>query len=212
MISSTDHEHMKRVRERVSQMDAIIASTATNIKLPLHDIMRLGRQAKQSLSTAKRVFWLRKMSAAAENVASANAACRRGCSHCCHIDVMVSRPEAAQIARETGQQMMEPLAAQSLQEVARTQAEGIQPRYTGEPCPFLEDGECSIYDSRPLACRVHFNMDVDDLLCRLIEGCNISVPYLDVTLLRAISLEVIGLNAEYADIRDWFGANRLPGS
>lgn len=207
MIPATDHAHMARVRERVSKMDAIASAKATGKNLPIGAIMRLGRQAKQSPGISKRIFWLRKMTAVAEKVASVDAACRRGCSHCCYIDVAVSRPEAAQIARETGMHLQEPFNALALNELAAVQDQGHAPRHTGTPCPFLSNGECSIYDSRPLVCRVHFNMDNDDLLCQLVEGEAIPVPYFNATVLRAITFDVLGLNALYADIREWFAQN-----
>ena len=33
------------------------------------------------------------------------------------------------------------------------------------PCPFLQQGECSIYEHRPLTCRMHMNFDRDNYWC-----------------------------------------------
>ena len=35
------------------------------------------------------------------------------------------------------------------------------------PCPFLVEGECSVYEHRPFACRKHHSLDIGALFCRL---------------------------------------------
>ena len=76
-------------------------------------------------------------------------------------------------------------------------------RQFGEACPFLVDGSCSIYAHRPMACRTHLNLDDDDLLCRLVPGIKVPVPYADATQLKAFYLAAQP-NAELADIREFF--------
>ena len=68
------------------------------------------------------------------------AACKRGCSSCCFLPVSISAAEVEYIEKHTG--------------AKRT---SVQPHRNvlGEPCPFVEDGECSIYEHRPYACRRH---------------------------------------------------------
>lgn len=67
--------------------------------------------------------------------------CKKGCSHCCHIDVQITTLEAELIQVQQG--------------IPVHQA----PQFTQghrDPCPFLvPDGSCSIYESRPLICRMH---------------------------------------------------------
>lgn len=74
----------------------------------------------------------------------------------------------------------------------------------GTPCTFLAAGRCSIYEHRPISCRLQINVDVDDLLCRLVPGEAITVPYLDTRTEKVASLLILGANARIADIRDWF--------
>lgn len=101
--------------------------------------------------------------------ASKVSACRKGCSHCCHIAVSMSHGEAEMIGRRIKKT---PNAVPSgLSESFRDEI--------GQPCVFLKNGACSIYENRPLACRAHFNLDRDDLLCRLIPGADVPVPYLN---------------------------------
>ncbi|HVL09346.1 MAG TPA: YkgJ family cysteine cluster protein, partial [Burkholderiaceae bacterium] len=66
------------------------------------------------------------------------------------------------------------------------------------PCPFLRDGACSVYDVRPMACRLLLNLDDDDLLCQL-------VPYANGQQLKAFFL-LAQPAAAWADIRDFFPA------
>ena len=72
------------------------------------------------------------------------------------------------------------------------------------PCAFLVDDRCSIYEHRPLACRHLFNVDVDNLLCQLVPGVAIEVPYLGMQGEQVAYVSAMGANARLADIRDWF--------
>ena len=73
------------------------------------------------------------------------AVCQRGCSHCCSIDVHMTELEAMYISQANG-------VGYSRKAIA-----------TGghtSPCPFLgANGECTIYDSRPLNCRTFHTLD-----------------------------------------------------
>lgn len=83
-----------------------------------------------------------------------------------------------------------------------TQVSRHQPSY-GNPCTFLKEGRCSIYASRPMVCRTHLNMDSDDLLCELVEGAPIPVPYANATALLAQYYR-LGAGGVFGDIRDFF--------
>jgi hypothetical protein len=68
-------------------------------------------------------------------------ACRAGCDACCHQRVAVLPAEADAIARH--------VRTRDPGRVARLTA----PRGERDPCPFLDDGACTIYAVRPLRCR-----------------------------------------------------------
>jgi Fe-S-cluster containining protein len=99
-------------------------------------------------------------------------ACRSGCDHCCHQVVGVSAPEALAIydhLRATRSPAeLERLKAhvERLHERSRgrSPAERLSPEH---PCVFLERGNCSIYDVRPLACRGVNSLDAADCERRL---------------------------------------------
>lgn len=83
--------------------------------------------------------------------------CRRGCTNCCSMITHVYEFEAERLAAASGRKMTR-IPARSHNEVLTA---GLQ--YAGKPCPFLLDGSCSVYEVRPIICRLHhsFNDDAD---------------------------------------------------
>lgn len=124
------------------------------------------------------------------------AACKARCSHCCHIPVAMAPTEARLIGSKTGRRAASP-------SLSLKADEGIAMGY-GNPCPFLKDDACSIYEHRPLMCRVHWNMDDDALLCELHPEIDVGipVPYMDVTSFRKLYIFICG--PLMADIRRFF--------
>jgi Fe-S-cluster containining protein len=126
-----------------------------------------------------------------------NVACKRGCSHCCHIAVAVAQPEADLIGKLIGRQAKQVTPVLNFVDFD-----------TGyhNPCTFLRDGECSIYKHRPLACRIQYSADNDDLLCRLVKGQGIPVPYINTSDMNKLMAAVIHKAdvSGFADIREYF--------
>jgi Fe-S-cluster containining protein len=172
-------------------------------------VRHLIQASQRARTVAQRVLWMQRAASAWSRPMEAFAACRRGCSHCCHIPVMISRTEAELIGTTVRRSPARPAHAidlaklQTAEDVQEAQATLQAATPTGEPCPFLADGACSIYAHRPLACRVLLNLDDDDLLCRLVPGVSVPVPYADATTFKALSL-MAQPNAELADIREFF--------
>jgi Fe-S-cluster containining protein len=90
--------------------------------------------------------------------------CARGCSYCCHSAVTVSAPEVFRIVRVLSSGGDEPDALETSAVIERARA---RTRPTVEavlslrhPCPLLLDGECSVYDARPMGCRQFLSTDV----------------------------------------------------
>ncbi len=84
------------------------------------------------------------------------AACARGCGHCCHVSVPITEFEAHYMGDKLG---IKPL------EVKQSKRPDLKKFGSDTPCPFLKEGECSIYEVRPLTCRMHMNFDVDNYWC-----------------------------------------------
>ena len=99
-------------------------------------------------------------------------ACKAGCDHCCHQPVGLTPPEALAIAahlREklTSQELVT-VAARFAQRARDTRGLSSAQRFSPDhPCPFLNRGQCSIYEVRPLACRGMNSLDSEDCKRRL---------------------------------------------
>lgn len=155
----------------------------------------------QSVRSKLRSLW-----AVADLVGSlteGSVACKRGCSHCCHCPVMITKDEAKIVGQAIGR---EPADATPRQNAAH-----VDWGYHN-PCSFLgSDGACSIYASRPLECRLMYNADVDDLLCQLRPPDGVRMPIVDfrnITSTWVRSLVRAGVHLHFADIREWFPRQR----
>ena len=124
-------------------------------------------------------------------------ACRKGCSHCCHIAVLIPKSEAKLIAKASGRPLNKTTQGVEL---------GValdHTKYQGTPCTFLKDGACSVYDSRPFVCRTLANMDDSPILCELVPDVAVPVPYANAFRLQT-TFVAIAHAEKYADIREWF--------
>jgi Fe-S-cluster containining protein len=118
--------------------------------------------------------------------------------------------EAKVLAQATGRKFKAPGVAVSrvLGMVRASQGNMDMPddsRHMGVPCPFLEGGCCSVYDHRPVACRLHLNLDSDSLLCEVVPGVPATVPYVNKLEVLAACMDVMPGNDRLADIREFFG-------
>lgn len=183
------------VNARLASAEAHAQKAVASVESPWPVVFKLLDTARKAPTAGKRVFWLARAADALSRTYGPVAACKAGCAHCCHIPVKITHAEAVAIGKAIG----------------RTPApvDSHQPAMANvfEPCTFLVNSRCSIYESRPAVCRVHMNMDEDDLLCRLVPGASIPVPYLDTTPLVMVQVETASVGASRpADIRQWFPA------
>ncbi len=93
-----------------------------------------------------------------DKLPAGTVACKSGCAHCCHQPVGITAIEAIAIVDRLRQTLSETELSRVAERVAeaREKARGASTaeRFSAEqPCPFLEAGQCSIYDVRPLVCR-----------------------------------------------------------
>jgi len=101
-------------------------------------------------------------------------ACKAGCDHCCHQPVGLTPPEALAIAAHLREKLtteeLVTVAARFAQRARDTRGLSSAQRFSPDhPCPFLNRGQCSIYEVRPLACRGMNSLDSEDCKRRLRE-------------------------------------------
>lgn len=169
---------------------------------------QLLRVAQKASTASQRVIWLQRTAAAWAKPIEKVAACRKGCAHCCHISVTISTTEAAIIGRHVGLKPAQPSKAVNLRSLENPQdglpdVQAISARIEPSPCPFLGNDACSIYEVRPMACRLLLNLDDDALLCELIPGQTVPVPYANSDQLKMLYL-MANVASPLADIRDFF--------
>jgi Fe-S-cluster containining protein len=114
--------------------------------------------------------------------------CKSKCSNCCNIQVDVSDLEMLIIKKNAKKQIKK----------------AVRGRVVGEPCPFLIDNLCSIYEFRPFVCRRHQVFTPTNELCK--KESDIGQELLNFTEVdRSFSyiISESGLNSQ-KDIREYF--------
>lgn len=134
-----------------------------------------------------------------------HSACKPGCSHCCNISVLIHENEAAQLQKVTGK-MAKRIPLRSPEQV---RALNFERKFYGNPCPFLIDNLCSVYEFRPYVCRQHHSLDDTPEQCDTsrIKSEHSSVPTFNLKYLEfsVAYLEFAAGNA-MGDIREFFPA------
>jgi hypothetical protein len=112
----------------------------------------------ESVADAARSAHVRLDSAAEDAPSRARWACARGCSFCCHLQVLVTPPETAALQPY----LTDEIRRRVTTNVARTAGlDAGAYRRARIPCAFLSaDGSCLAYEARPLRCRAHSSTDL----------------------------------------------------
>lgn len=126
-------------------------------------------------STAELIQIVDRAVAQAMKIAGPAIRCRRGCQHCCIGPFLVTSLDLELL--RTGLHLLEPEDSARIQDRAAEARQAMQSgfpgnwqtgeleaendpfddRHKGLPCPVLdlETGVCSLYEHRPIACRLH---------------------------------------------------------
>lgn len=127
--------------------------------------------------------------------------CGSGCSHCCRQAVFISSAEAKLISDFTGK----PTTLERNTFLDAQYAKDAQDRRVDTPCSFLVEGQCSIYEVRPVACRIHFSTSDDREDCSMenhFKGNTVSL--LDTATFTDPYLKMNRPKSFLADINDFF--------
>lgn len=202
-IRIVDAQTLQRTQARY---DAAVREHPWLAKLqgPLDAIVRA------DVTHRKRLSMLRALADRINAVLAPYVACRPNCASCCHIAVEISGWEATQIGRELGLRVRE--VRNSIDttggiNVCKESAE----RWLGQACGFLKDGRCSIYANRPLACRLHHNLDDSPAQCSTDIPINESlVPTMDFQLVW-VAYAALSVGTAVGDLSEFFAeAERRP--
>ena len=143
------------------------ANTAREVLRGAPSVLRTVELARKAMAATSKLG-----EAVLSHAPPGTVACKAGCDHCCYQSVGVTPPEALAIAahlRETLTREALAAVASLLAERARV-ARGLSSseRFSPDhPCPFLEHGQCSIYEVRPLGCRGMNSLDAEECKTRL---------------------------------------------
>lgn len=130
--------------------------------------------------------------------------CKRGCNACCTHNVDITQVEAAMIVNHYE------VPHQGLK------AEGVMhthhaSEFDGMLCPFNKDGECQIYDHRPLVCRVFFSQEKTPDSCYVVGGGGLQFNFRSSNIFSEI-IKMLGTGKNFrggGDIRDFFGSDPI---
>ncbi len=194
---------LSHLDDALANADANIAAvTTSDRRAELESILaQISEIPTSKIPAANRLARLRFLAGQLSAGFSKNSACAKGCSHCCNIGVAVPKSEARLIARATGKRLSTPTKIHR----AGTASKDARDDYFEVPCSMLKDGKCSIYEHRPLVCRTLINMDNTELLCKLVPGKSVPVPYLNLSDVQSLFVSICK-DDEFADIREWFTA------
>lgn len=120
------------------------------------------------------------------------------CSHCCHQAVTINEYEAYVIGvyiKAKPQNVERTISLDKSEEDVR--------KWSGIPCPFLKDGECSIYWCRPLSCRLHHSLANTPDRCDIVNHPGETVPSLDFRPFYNIAAHLM-VQECHGDIREYF--------
>jgi Fe-S-cluster containining protein len=96
-------------------------------------------------------------------------ACHKGCHWCCHQAVYANSYELHFLSekiksRFSKEQISEWIEAAEAKSAVTSQMDEEEISTYKSPCPLLKNGACSVYDARPMACRIYLSTKLNTCL------------------------------------------------
>ncbi|MDH4322856.1 MAG: YkgJ family cysteine cluster protein [Betaproteobacteria bacterium] len=144
---------------------------------------------------AQRHEQLRQLADTAAAAIAPETPCKKGCAACCHQAVGIGWDDAQRIGAAIGRA---PVRLTALTDPR----ENID-RYAGKPCPFLVENLCTVYDVRPLACRLHHSLENDAAPCDSTTNPGARAGMLNLAPFYMAAAELM-MGEPAGDIREFF--------
>ena len=209
-------------RRRQSKQDQAILLRGLDLRSPDADaIQALARQLYTRFQRARRdgnidapvKFFQSKINASLRGVEDLSLACKKGCSHCCYVCVSATAPEVLFIAKIV--RRMGPAAIARVRAAhEHTKAYDFYSRYEHpHACPLLKDDVCTVYETRPGACRFAASRSAEICARAYHNLSNESIPapttHLNgssvYSLAMAAALKRAGPTTRTSSMPRWFG-------
>lgn len=164
--------HLNRNERRIAQREAKskVARGLDPSQLDPYIVIELAQQIYRRIETARNSrnidapveYLLSKIDLTLDGMRDVEVACGKGCSHCCNVWVSVTAPEALFIAKQVANGATTH-AVTAAHLATKDFSHSERPNHP-VPCPLLKDNLCSVYDIRPLFCRLAASGDAE--ICR----------------------------------------------
>jgi len=194
-LSEDDVRHVEKSRRIADERRQAFVSAIPAELITLDD--NIERQlAREPASLKSKLGKVYRIVDGGSAVAAPYVACRNSCSACCKMNVVITSLEAERLAAVSGRKLHQVSAP-------IRHPEG---KFSGMACPFLDKDSCSVYDSRPYACRAHFTFDEDSYWCQPERSGAAAMPMVRFDGARQAYQAIAEATklGGFADIRDFF--------
>lgn len=180
---------------------ASAAFSDPNLEPPLQQLAPLIRNRDMSRTT--KITIMLKLADQVGKVIAPHTICGQGCSHCCKQAVSLADLEAKMIGEAIGRER-KPVARRVAPQRVNEERRRLVETYNGVPCTFLgDDGACTIYEHRPLACRIHYSFEDTPDPCDPVANRGGQVASPDLRAFETACSHILA-GTPYADIREFF--------
>lgn len=136
--------------------------------------------------------------------------CRKGCSACCYQRVAISEVEAEVLSKRISKEDIPALKKQA--QAAHNSEVVYNKQLTRDEarCVFLKNGECSVYDVRPMMCRTYHAVS-DPALCDIYDNPNSAVAVPHHQVVELVVSAIFYLSGKEGDMAGQILAHLEPG-